>query len=234
MSFENTYVILLASGIGKRANTRDGLPKQLWRINKKPLFLYSLFTFKKFFDDKNIIITYPEGYFDVFKKILSYYKCNCRLILGGSRRQDSVKNAINSIMQSEGIVLIHDTARPLITKDLILRVLDGAKKYKACIPVIPCNDTVKMVKNSFVESTIDREYLRFSQTPQGFSLDILKNAIKSSIASEEYTDEANLLEKLGYKVFTVMGEKFNLKLTFPEDFTIINKLIYERKSWNWD
>lgn len=225
MSYNNFFLILLASGIGKRAGLKNNTPKQFWKINNKPILWYSLNVFRKLFPDEQIIITYTKDFEKQFSNFFKKYNVKSTLVPGGERRQDSVRNAFSLIEKYKGYVLIHDSARPVINKTLIERIIKGTKKYGACIPVIPISDTVKIVENNFVAQTLQRDKLGLVQTPQGFSIEILKNSFDKADFTKEYTDEATLVEQMGIKVFTVQGEKYNLKLTFPEDLIIIKSLI---------
>lgn len=220
------YIIILASGFGKRIGEKN--PKQLLKINNHPLLYYSLKTASSL-SPKEIILTYPPGLPTPFERFLKKYNFRATLIEGGERRQDSVKNAINGI-KDEGIVLIHDAARPLASKDLFERVYSATQRYRCVIPVISVPDTVKEVENNLVLKTLNREKLFLSQTPQGFNIALLKKALKKIDPSIDYTDESALLEILGEKVHTLLGERYNLKLTFKEDLDIIKALInlYEK------
>lgn len=225
----NLYIVILAGGVGKRFGAKR--PKQLLKINDKYLLYYSIKT-ASFLNPTEIILTYPDPYKKIYEKIIKHHKFNVTLVEGGDRRQDSVINAIKKI-KDDGIVLIHDSARPLASANLFMRVYKSAKKYGNAIPVIPIPDTVKELDNNYVVKTLDREKLFLSQTPQGFRISILKKAIKSIDSNFIYTDEANLLELLGEKIYTIDGERYNLKLTFKEDLDIIKSLVglYESKGW---
>lgn len=225
MSYNDFFVILLASGIGSRAGLKNNKPKQFWIINKKPLLWYSLNTFKKFFSDSQIIVTYQKEYKKAYTDFFKKYNFNPIIVEGGIRRQDSVKNAFFTMANKKAYVLIHDSARPLVSQKTIENIVSGTKKYGACIPVVPVRDTIKKVEGSFVNLTLDRKNLYIVQTPQGFSTEILKKAYNELDFKNEYTDESTMIEKLGYKVHTISGDHYNLKITFPQDFNIIKALI---------
>ncbi len=227
MSYKDFYVILLASGIGKRAGLKKNMPKQLWKIKNKPILWYSLNTFRKIFDDTKIIITYPKGFKKHFLHFLETYNIATTLVEGGLRRQDSVKNAFSLISHKKGYVLIHDSARPLVSLALIKNVMEYTKKYKAVIPVIQPGDTVKIIENNKVKETLDRNKVGLVQTPQGFSINLLKKAFETINFEREYTDEASIVEQLGKNITTIPGERTNLKLTFQHDLAIIKSLLRE-------
>lgn len=229
---DNLYIIILASGAGSRVGYKK--PKQLIKVRNKPIFLYSVKTAYSL-KPKELILTYPKGLKKTFENILDQYKFQIKLVEGGERRQDSVINAINSIKEN-GIVLIHDSARPLVSRNLFFKVYKSTLKKGNTIPIIPISDTVKEIDNNCILKTLDRSKLFLSQTPQGFKIDSLKSAFTRIPPSLTYTDEANLLEILGEKIFTIPGERYNLKLTFKEDLDIIKYLIeiYESKGWFGD
>ncbi len=227
MLFKNFYLILLASGTGKRAGLHKNIPKQLWQVNGKPLIWYSLNIFRKFFTDEQIIITYTKEFEKKFLHFFKKFNIKATTIYGGERRQDSVRNAFTIIENNKGFVLIHDAARPIINKQLVERVIEGTKKFGACIPVVPISDTVKIVEKNWVKKTLDRNLLALVQTPQGYSIELLKKAFEQINFSLEYTDEASIVEQISEKIYTVAGEKYNLKLTFPEDLNIIKTLLKE-------
>ncbi|MDO8519230.1 MAG: 2-C-methyl-D-erythritol 4-phosphate cytidylyltransferase, partial [Deltaproteobacteria bacterium] len=120
----------------------------------------------------------------------------------------------------DDIVLIHDAARPLVSPALIQRVIAAVKERGAVVPVISVSDTVKKTVEGRVVGTVDRKELALAQTPQGFRAGFLKKAYAKVPVSEEVTDEAKLLELAGLPVFTVEGEKNNIKITTPEDLLL--------------
>ncbi len=138
------------------------------------------------------------------------------VVRGGETRQQS---SINGILAAKGadIVLIHDTARPGATPDLITRVIDATEEFGAAIPALPVVDTLKRATN-YVESTIDRAGIFAAQTPQGSRKDWLLDALSQHA---HVTDEASALEAAGRKVRVVEGDRFNHKITSFEDFQLM-------------
>lgn len=141
-----------------------------------------------------------------------------RFCPGGARRQDSVRLGLQEIA-GEGWVLIHDGARPLCTAALIEQGLRAAAKTGAAIPGLPPTDTIKLVTpTGLVKQTLPREQLQAIQTPQVFRLSLIRGAHDKLAAAEiEFTDDAALLEALGWPVVVFPGDAHNLKLTTPED-----------------
>lgn len=119
---------------------------------------------------------------------------------------------------SEGLVLVHDAARPHVSRELASRVLATAERYGACVPGVPIPDTIKEVEGSRVARTLERSKLRAVQTPQAFHLSLLKTAFEKAIKEGfQGTDEATLVERLGGDVEMIPGEAGNFKITWPED-----------------
>jgi 2-C-methyl-D-erythritol 4-phosphate cytidylyltransferase len=221
------HIIILASGFGKRFKNSRSIPKQLLLVEGRPVFSYALNTAMTLVLQEKVLLTYPPGMKKAFQSLLKKINAAPILIEGGERRQDSVSNALEHIKNKNGVVLIHDSARPFASTELFKRVYNGAVKTGACIPVIKSPDTVKELRSGFVKKTIDRESLGLAQTPQGFNIALLRKVFAGCDEADEYTDEAGLLESQGCKVSVVEGERHNLKLTFSEDLSIIKTLAVE-------
>ncbi len=141
-----------------------------------------------------------------------------RFCPGGARRQDSVRLGLAEIA-AEGWVLIHDGARPFCSPALIEQGLDAATKTGVAIPGLPPADTIKLVSPAgLVKQTLPREQLRAVQTPQVFRLSLIRDAhARFAAADTEFTDDAALLEALGWPIVVFPGDPHNLKLTTPAD-----------------
>lgn len=146
-------------------------------------------------------------------------------IPGGKSRAESVFLGFCQINGSaEDVVIIHDAARPLVSRRLIETIIEDTRKKGAVVPVIPVSDTIKKTREGQIVETIDRKNIVGVQTPQGFLYGKLKNAYTKVVLSEEITDEARLLELAGEKVFTAEGEKTNIKITTPDDLRMAEAL----------
>ncbi len=154
-------------------------------------------------------------------KDASRYAKVTAVVRGGEMRQDSVANGVEALDPADDdIVLVHDGARPLVTQDLIERVLEAARTTGAAIPGLPLEDTIKEAEAGRVVRTVPRERLVRVQTPQGFSAGLLRRALDAAkTAGLAATDEAALLESLGLPVTIVPGDPRNLKITSPLDLT---------------
>jgi 2-C-methyl-D-erythritol 4-phosphate cytidylyltransferase len=147
--------------------------------------------------------------------------------VGGKRRQDSVAAGLERIKECDWVV-IHDGARPLVTEDLIARGLEAAQETGAAIAAVPVTDTIKVAgENDMVLGTPPRQGLWSVQTPQVFRADIIRAAYAKD--SGEVTDDAALVERLGYKVKLFTGSYDNIKITTPRDLSLAEIIIKGRE-----
>ena len=148
------------------------------------------------------------------------------LTLGGIRRQDSALAGIAATSENVDLVAIHDAARPLVTGDLFDRVIEAAGKHRAAIVAVPVSDTIKRVVSDVVLETVPRDELVSVQTPQAFDKALLLEAFASAAETgATVTDEASLIESLGYEVHVVPGRNDNIKVTYPSDLILIEALL---------
>jgi 2-C-methyl-D-erythritol 4-phosphate cytidylyltransferase len=205
-------VILLAGGEGSRFGTK----KQYIPLGGKPLYMHSLEKVLDLFEE--VILVLPE---EDLQKIKVPPKV--KKVVGGKERQDSV---FEGILEAEGdIVIVHDCARPFASRELFLKVSElGEFEGKIC--ALPVRDTLKQVSEGMVIKTIDRTGLWHSQTPQAFLRKVLLEC-HFRARSEGFfaTDDAMLLERYGYRVGVVMGEPTNIKITYPEDLALAQRLL---------
>lgn len=209
----NYSVVIAAAGSGLRMGL--GYNKVYYPVNGRPLLAYTIDIFEKDQDCKEIIVvsdyeTFKEKMIDEnFKKV--------KVVEGGASRQESIFHGLQNV--SEEIVMIHDGARPHITLDLLGKLKKTMEKEKGAILMVPCKDTIKIVKDGYIEQTIPRETLMAAQTPQVFyTKDILYCMHKAIEENYIGTDDASLIEKyLEIKVAVVLGDYNNLKITTPED-----------------
>ena len=208
--------IITAAGSGRRF----GEAKQFKKLHGKPLYQYSLDTFIKsrLFDE--IILVIPNSNQEkVQKEIKRKYSSQVSLVIGGPDRQDSVKNAIQNSNPNIDLVVIHDAARPFITKTLIEKCISACETSDGAIIAMQPHDTIKFSKDNIVEKTIDRSNIWMAQTPQAFN----KHKILEAYSSTDFddlivTDESSLMEKLGYKIMIVPGSGKNFKITTFDDW----------------
>ena len=215
-----TGLIITAAGSGTRFG--NNTCKCLTLLSGKPLILHSIDTLKSF-QFENIIITVPEKIKKQFEEVVLPKYPDIQLITGGETRKESVEKAVKKLINCD-MLMIHDAARPLLSKKLVQDLFSVDQDKKAVIPGIPVTDTIKITKNNHVISTPERATLKTIQTPQRFHTKRLLKAYKSPV-DIEITDEAMLLEKLGEPIYIINGDPKNIKITYPKDIQIANTLL---------
>lgn len=218
----NKIAVIVAGGAGTRMGTE--LPKQFLTIKSKPLLYYTLDAFLRAYDDLKVILVLPEEYTEMGREIIDAYFDEARITIavGGSSRFESVKNGLKHI-EDEAIIFVHDAVRCLVTIDLIRRSHDMAAETGTAVPVIKCNDSVRLITEDGSEP-VDREKLMMVQTPQVFHSKILLPAYQIDY-KDRFTDEATVVEAFGMKVSLVEGDKNNIKVTHPMDLLIAERLL---------
>jgi 2-C-methyl-D-erythritol 4-phosphate cytidylyltransferase len=156
-----------------------------------------------------------------------------QLVVGGRRRQESVLNGLIALDGDDGIVMIHDGVRPFVRSSLIDRCLAGVQATGACIPAIAATDTLKQVDSrGVIVGTLDRQGIRLAQTPQTFSLPLIRRA--HQLAARQgfaATDDASMAEFAGETVIVVPGDRDNIKITTPQDLVVARAIL---ENWNAD
>ncbi len=223
-------VIIPAGGIGKRFGT--DVPKQFVELKGIPLIIHTIKIFDNIDDIESIVIPVHNEWFTYTKEIIEKYNCNKvkEVIIGGIERQDSVFNGLHtkSVTESE-IVLVHDAVRPFATPLMVQNIINATEDFGAVIPGITPKETVKE-KNSkgTIVKTMDRNKLSLIQTPQGFWTEIITNAYtKAAAAGFKGTDEAALVEFIGYRITVIEGDDSNIKITTPFDLKIAELIMGE-------
>ena len=211
--------VLPAGGLGKRMG--GNIPKQLMLLGGKPVYRYSLETFLEMEEIAEVVMAVPADWKDHFEKEISHPKL--KIVVGGAERWQSVENGVNALTSNAEYVLVHDVARPFVSREIIRDVCETLLTKGSCLVAKPAVDTIKIAKDGRVESTIDRNTVWMAQTPQAASIALLKR-LYARIAAEPLnftpTDEASILEYFGESVYIVKGNAANDKLTTPEDFEI--------------
>ena len=213
------FLILLAAGDSKRF--KSNIPKPFNMVNNKTLLEHSLDAFKDFSAIKKTIIVYNKKH----KKYLDKLNLkNTVTIAGGQTRQESTFKALKKIKKMNcKKVLIHDAARPFPSKKIINEIINNLKKNHAVVPIIKVNDATKRVEKNIIFKNIQRNSLRFSQTPQGFTFRKIYEKHKKNI-NASFDDDSALFTEDEEKVVTTNGSKTNLKITDKEDINIFKSL----------
>jgi 2-C-methyl-D-erythritol 4-phosphate cytidylyltransferase len=216
------YLVLVAGGKGLRMG--NAVPKQFLPLHGSPVLTHSIRAFINALPDIHIILVLPPDQLSYAQIVLMPLKrmVDTTIVAGGATRFHSVKNGLNAIT-GDGIVFVHDGARPLASKALILRCLDGATKQGTAIPVIKVAESMRRVDGD-TSVMVDREQMRLVQTPQTFRTNLIIPAFEQQYQSG-FTDEASVYEAFGGSVHLVEGERMNIKVTTPEDMIIAEAMM---------
>ncbi len=224
-------VIIVAAGKGKRMNV--DINKQYIKLRDKEIIAYAMAAFdkNKEIDEIVVVIRKEEERF-FMEHILNKYKFNkkIKIAYGGVERQDSVYNGLKKISNACEIVFIHDGARPFVSEEIIQNMIKEVKENKAVVVGVPVKDTIKVVdEENIINRTPERKYIWAVQTPQGFEYDLIKKAYEKAYEENYYgTDDAMLVEKLGYPVKMIMGSYENIKITTKEDISFGEEILRRR------
>lgn len=216
------YAIIVAGGSGSRMNSST--PKQFMLLAGKPILIRVAQAFYDFDNKTEIIIALPADYFAQWEKLCDEYdfKISHRLVTGGDTRFHSVQNGLQ-LISDEGIVAVHDAARPLVSSETISRAFEAAKKFGSAVPFVPLNDSIRFY-NGHESRSLDRNKHVLVQTPQCFRSDVLISAYQTDHRSF-FTDDASVVESAGFTVQLVEGNPENIKITTPSDLLIAETLI---------
>ena len=216
------YAIIVAGGKGLRMGGE--LPKQFLPVGGKPILMHTLERFRKYGDSRpdgslQIILVLPKEQQDYWLELCGQHNFNVTHTItdGGATRFHSVQNGLKVIPDDEeGVVGIHDGVRPFVSLDVISRCYETAREKKAVIPVMPVTDTLRNIVES---KNVYRENYKIVQTPQTFDIQLLKKANLQPY-TEEFTDDASVVEAIGQEVTMVEGNRENIKITTPFDLKI--------------
>ncbi|MBQ9517496.1 MAG: 2-C-methyl-D-erythritol 4-phosphate cytidylyltransferase [Eubacterium sp.] len=218
----SNVAIVLGAGSGTRMKIEKS--KLLLEIAGKTVIERSVEAFLSISDVDEVIVTVREQDLQAFSKLLTDERIT--FVIGGETRQQSVKNAVDTIESAE-LLIIHDGARPLIREEDIENTIIAAKDCGAAAVGVPVKDTIKVIDgDSFIIDTPDRSTLFAVQTPQIFDFEHYKRALQQSIDDgKDFTDDCQLIEYAGGKVKMVTGSYTNIKITTPDDIGIAERIM---------
>ncbi len=222
------YLIVTAGGSGSRMGA--SVPKQFLEIDGKPILRCTLEKFAKALPDLHIITVLPQANLEFWRNYCLKENFNCpqRLVVGGFTRFHSVQNALQHIPDG-ALVAVHDAVRPLISADKIRELFTAAASVPALIPIVPLTDTLigleRLEDGSFrpTGEMPDRGRIFGAQTPQIFFSEVLKEAYKQGFDTA-FTDDASVVRKFGVPLSYAQGERYNIKITTPEDLEVARSL----------
>lgn len=225
--------LILAAGTGSRMGNADK-PKQFLLVHGKPLMVHTIEAFEVNPDVDKIVISTNEEYIDEVKLMCKQYDLTkvCKIVAGGATRQISVFNGLMGVKevgaQDDDIIIIHDSARPLISQRIIRENIECCKEYSAVDTVVKATDTI--VKSEDTKTITDipvRSELYQGQTPQTFKYKVIMDAHESVKNKQipNVTDDTKLVLLLGHKVHLVEGDKLNFKITTFDDLMMLKALL---------
>jgi len=221
LGYEEVGAIIVAAGESRRMG---GIDKVFATLGGKPALVRVLDAFDGCDKVNQIVVVVSENNLERCRKLVAEKSWSkpVEVCAGGRRRQDSVAAGLKKL-DCEWVV-IHDGARPLVTKELIEGGLKAAQETGAAVAAVPVTDTIKTAGDDmFVHQTPSRQNLWAVQTPQVFRADIIARAYEQ--ADDEVTDDASLVEGLGQKVKLYMGSYDNIKITNPHDLALAEVLL---------
>ncbi len=218
--------VIVAAGTSRRMG---GVNKIYTAVAGKPLIAHTVNVFQECPSVSQVILVLSQDKVDEGWRLVKKYGWSkvSDVCPGGARRQDSVKEGLNRLSDCQWVV-VHDGARPCLSADLIERGLEEARHTGAAIAALPVTDTIKVIsQDSLVEKTPHRQHLWAVQTPQVFRFDIISEAYRK--AEGDVTDDATLVENLGYRVKVYPGSEANIKVTTREDLLLAEAILKSRK-----
>jgi len=215
------YAIIVAGGSGKRM--QNVVAKQFLILKDKPIMMHTLSAFYCSIFKPELIVVLPNDLHAQWEELCVAYNFSLphRLVDGGEQRFHSVRNGLLTI-KGEGIVAIHDAVRPLVSSNLIQKTYEAAIQAGNAITCIKPSDSVRKIKLNGSE-ILNRDEIVLIQTPQAFDINQLRKGYRQPYQSE-FTDDASVVERAGFNVNLIEGERNNLKITYPEDLDLANLL----------
>ena len=212
------------------ASRMGGIDKVMAPLGGEPMILRTVRAFEDCETVKEIVIVTRKDRIGPIAEICSGFTKIRSVVQGGSSRQESVKLGLLAFSKEVRLAAVHDGARPLVSGELIDKVIRAAHSYGAAAPAIPVKDTIKVFEGGFIAATPDRSTLRAVQTPQVMDRDLLLGALeKAEQEGIALTDDCSAVEHIGMRVRLVEGEERNLKVTTPLDLKIAELLLEEKK-----
>lgn len=219
--------VIVAAGSASRMG---GIDKVMAPLGGEPMILRTVRAFEDCEAVKEIVIVTRQDLMGPIAELCSGFTKIRSVVQGGSSRQESVKLGLLAFSKEVRLAAVHDGARPLVSGELIDKVIRAAHSYGAAAPAIPVKDTIKVFEGGFIAATPDRSTLRAVQTPQVMDRDLLLGALeKAEQEGTALTDDCSAVEHIGMRVRLVEGEERNLKVTTPLDLKIAELLLEEKK-----
>ncbi|KAG4195490.1 hypothetical protein ERO13_A06G112500v2 [Gossypium hirsutum] len=222
---KSVSVILLAGGKGKRMGA--SMPKQYLPLLGQPIALYSLHTFSRMIEVKEIVVVCDPSYKDIFEEAIDKINVDLKFTLPGKERQDSVYSGLQAVDLNSELVCIHDSARPLVRSGDVEKVLKDGWLIGAAVLGVPVKATIKEANSdSYVVKTLDRKTLWEMQTPQVIKPELLRKGFELVHREGlEVTDDVSIVEHLKHAVYVTEGCYTNIKVTTPDDLLLAERIL---------
>ena len=217
--------VIVAAGSATRMG---GIDKVMANLGGEPMIARTVRAFQNCDAITSIVIVTREDLIRPISDLCRDMKKVAAVVAGGKSRQESVHLGLNALPKGTKLAAVHDGARPLVSWQVIDRVVRAANTYGAAAPAIPVKDTIKVVEGRLVKETPDRSSLMAVQTPQVFDFDLLRGALrKAEEDGAQVTDDCSAVERTGMRIKIVEGDERNLKVTTPMDLKIAELLLEE-------
>ena len=217
--------VIVAAGSATRMG---GIDKVMADLGGEPMIVRTVRAFQNCDAIASIVIVTREDLIRPISDLCQDMKKVAAVVAGGKSRQESVHLGLNALPKGTKLAAVHDGARPLVSWQVIDRVVRAANTYGAAAPAIPVKDTIKVVEGRLVKETPDRSSLMAVQTPQVFDFDLLRGALrKAEEDGAQVTDDCSAVERTGMRIKIVEGDERNLKVTTPMDLKIAELLLEE-------
>jgi 2-C-methyl-D-erythritol 4-phosphate cytidylyltransferase len=222
------YAVIVAGGTGSRMKSSS--PKQFLLLEGKPILMHTLQAFNACSLNPEIILVLNIHHRHTWEELCEThdFKIPHQVVNGGEERFYSVKNGLSGI-KGQAIVAIHDAVRPLVSSELILRCFQKAEENGNAVVGVTPTDSVRRLISEDKTEALDRNKLVLIQTPQTFRIAQLKKAYLQPFRNE-FTDDASVVERAGYPVHVIQGERENIKITHSEDLVIASLFLQKKAS----
>lgn len=228
------FALIVAGGKGTRIKSK--LPKQFLELHGKPILMHTLDAFFRYSEKIQIVLVLPQDDFQTWRDLCDRYHYQQSVILqkGGETRFQSVKNGLEKI-EGPGLVAIHDGVRPLVSEDIIGASFRLAAVHQSAVAAVRLKESIRMTDQVCLPESssarrqdntkaVDRSRFRLIQTPQTFSIDLIKQAYQLK-EDTTLTDDASVAERLGHTISLFEGSYLNIKITTPEDLIVAEALM---------
>lgn len=227
------HSVILSGGMGSRVGLQ--LPKQLLKIGGKMIIEHTIEVFEGHEQIDDIVLVVNSDKREIYEDLINKNNyCKLKKILnGGLSRLESSYIGTCSIQNDDDLVLIHDAVRPFVTKETITKIINALSKYDAVDVAIPSSDTVIKVCDDVIDYIPNRKHYMLGQTPQGFKVSLIKKAHQLAFRDNnfEFTDDCGIVSNYRLaKIFVVRGDRFNIKITYPEDLYLADRIFQLKKN----